>query len=51
MQKKPRFKDQCDNCKKFDYLKSFKGKCLCSKCLPKKVKQLSLFDMEVKNGA
>lgn len=26
------FKDQCDICNKFDYLKSFDNKCLCSEC-------------------
>ena len=29
------FKDQCDICNKFDYLKSFDNKCLCSECYKK----------------
>lgn len=26
------FKDKCDKCGKFDYLKGINGKCLCSNC-------------------
>lgn len=29
------FKDQCDICNKFDYLKSFDNKCLCFECYKK----------------
>lgn len=50
-----KFKDQCDQCKKFDFLKSYNGKCLCKNCLnnvipSKKQKQLTLFELEVQNG-
>lgn len=50
------FKDQCDICNKFDYLKSFDNKCLCSECykmlniknnqkiIKKEQKQLNLFN-------
>lgn len=27
-----KFKDACDICKKFDYLKTIDDKCICSKC-------------------
>lgn len=27
-----KFKDKCDNCGQFDYLKGMNGKCLCLKC-------------------
>jgi len=27
-----KFKDKCDECGNFDYLKGIKGKCLCLKC-------------------
>lgn len=51
MTTKTKFKDQCDQCKKFDYLKSYNGKCLCSQCRPKEEIQLTLFGSEVlKNG-
>ena len=41
-----KFKDKCDNCKKFDYLKSQNGKCLCKCCRTKKIeyKQMTIFD-------
>lgn len=29
------FKDQCDICKKFDYLKTINNKCLCKECFKK----------------
>lgn len=51
-----KFKDQCDICKKFDYLKGYDNKCLCNNCIkkyipPKEEKQLSIFDLEVlENG-
>lgn len=50
------FKDQCDICNKFDYLKSYDNKCLCSECfkklniknnqkiIKKEQKQLNLFN-------
>ena len=38
---KTKFKDKCDECGKFDFLKGFNNKCLCEE------KQLSIFDMEV----
>nr|DAJ59418.1 MAG TPA: protein of unknown function (DUF4428) [Caudoviricetes sp.] len=50
------FKDQCDICNKFDYLKSSDNKCLCSECfkklniknnqkiIKKEQKQLNLFN-------
>lgn len=50
------FKDQCDICNKFDYLKSFNNKCLCFECykklniknnqkiIKKEQKQLNLFN-------
>ncbi len=50
------FKDQCDICNKFDYLKNFDNKCLCSECykklniknnkkiIKKEQKQLNLFN-------
>lgn len=50
------FKDQCDICNKFDYLKSFDNKCLFSECykklniknsqkiIKKEQKQLNLFN-------
>lgn len=49
-----KFKDKCDQCNNFDYLKSFNNKCLCSNCLkilniPKnkkmKYKQLTIYDV------
>lgn len=33
--KKRLFKDKCDLCHKFDYLKSYDKKCLCCECLKK----------------
>jgi len=27
------FKDECDNCGKYDYLKGIDNKCLCPKCI------------------
>lgn len=33
------FKDQCDNCNKFDYLVGIDNKCLCSECIKKENKQ------------
>lgn len=49
---KPKFKDKCDECGKFDFLKGYNNKCLCENCrqknkLPIEGKQLSIFDMEV----
>lgn len=49
---KTKFKDKCDECRKFDFLKGFNNKCLCENCrkqynLPVEEKQLSIFDMEV----
>ena len=32
---KQTYKDQCDICKKFDYLKTVDGKCLCKECIKK----------------
>ena len=55
-QEKLRFKDKCDECGKFDFLKGVNNKCLCENCrkqynLPVEEKQLSIFDMEVlENG-
>lgn len=35
-----KFKDKCDNCGRFDYLKSTDdGRCLCPKCLDKLKKE------------
>lgn len=50
-----KFKDKCDKCGKFDYLKSVKNQCLCSSCREKPIKsfkQLTIYDvdMEGKNG-
>jgi len=28
-----KFKDKCDNCKNFDYLKGYGNECLCEKCI------------------
>ena len=33
------FKDQCDNCNKFDYLVGIDNKCLCSECINKQNNQ------------
>lgn len=54
-----KYKDKCDKCGKFDYLKGKNGKCLCVNCIkeiePKKINlktietveiQLSMFDLE-----
>lgn len=50
-----KFKDKCDICGKFDYLKGHENKCLCQNCityaeiepnLKKNLKQLTIFDME-----
>lgn len=30
-----RYKDQCDECKKFDYCKGVEGKVLCQECAKK----------------
>ena len=38
------FKDQCDNCNKFDYLVGIDNKCLCSECIKKEQKQLNILD-------
>lgn len=50
------FKDSCDICGKFDYLKGINGKCLCSECrkeqneeknkknVKKEAKQLNILD-------
>ena len=32
---KKKFKDQCDECKKFDICTGYKGKVLCKSCLTK----------------
>lgn len=50
-QGKTKFKDKCDICERLDFLKGYNGKCYCPNCLKKvtlqkKVKQLSIFDME-----
>lgn len=47
-----KFKDKCDECGKFDFLKGYNNKCLCENCrkqyeIPIQEKQLSLFDTEV----
>lgn len=34
------FKDQCDNCNKFDYLAGIDNKCLCSECIKKKINKI-----------
>lgn len=53
---KTKFKDKCDECGKFDFLRGVNNKCLCENCikqynLPVEEKQLSIFDMEVlENG-
>lgn len=44
-----KFKDKCDSCGKFDYLKGFAGRCLCKNCISKKSKlknkkQMTIFD-------
>lgn len=52
-----KFKDKCDNCNRFDYLKGYNDKCLCKKCLESiiiieekgKSYQLNLFK-EANNG-
>lgn len=55
---KNNFKDKCDECGKFDYLKGIDNKCLCPKCRKEigatdnnvaiiEHKQLTIFDMEV----
>ena len=55
-QEKRKYKDKCDGCGKFDFLRGYKNKCLCENCLKKyelpiEGKQLSIFDLEVsKNG-
>lgn len=54
-QRKTKFKDKCDVCGKFDFLKGYDNKCLCENCrkqykLPIEEKQLSLFDMEVSDN-
>jgi len=33
-----KFKDKCDICGEFNYLKGFNNKCLCPKCLIKEIK-------------
>lgn len=30
-----KYKDKCDKCGKFNYLKGLNGKCLCSNCINK----------------
>ena len=50
-----KFKDQCEKCNKFDFLKGYNGKCYCPTCLKevtsqKKEKQLNIFDMEVSDN-
>lgn len=30
-----KFKDKCDECNKYDYLKSINNKCYCSRCYEK----------------
>lgn len=40
-----RFKDQCDNCGKFDYCKGVRDKLLCEKCRTAK-KELDLSESE-----
>lgn len=52
-----KFKDKCEGCGKFDFLKGHNGLCLCENCIknynppiekkPKKMKQLTIFDLEV----
>ena len=47
-----KFKDKCDECGKFDFLRGYNNKCLCESCrkkyeMPTKGKQLSIFEMEV----
>ena len=52
MNEHKKFKDQCDNCRKFDYLISINGKCVCSQCFNEihselinhENKQLSIYD-------
>lgn len=49
-QTQTKFKDQCDICGKFDYLKGCDDKCLCDNCRktyipPKEEKQLTIFDV------
>lgn len=34
-----KFKDQCDECKKFDYCKGVNGKVLCPECASKEEQQ------------
>ncbi len=52
--KPKKYKDQCDCCKKFDYLKGCSnGMCLCEKCinkfqLPKRQHQMTIFDSIVR---
>ncbi len=53
---KSKFKDQCDNCGKFDYLVGMDDKCLCYECrnnkniknnqktIKKEQKQLTIYD-------
>lgn len=52
-----RYKDKCEICNNFDYLKGFNSKCLCDKCIStykdvkelknkkKNFKQLSIYDV------
>ncbi len=55
---KNRFKDKCDMCGNFDYLRGYERKCLCQSCITfsklnieskKKLNQLTIFDMEETN--
>ena len=52
-----KFKDKCEICNNFDYLKGFNSKCLCDKCIStykdvnvkvykkRNFKQLSIYDV------
>lgn len=42
-----RYKDQCDQCNKFDYLISYDGKCLCSKCYKKQMAVMVLYQLSI----
>lgn len=34
-----KFKDKCDNCKEFNYLRGVEDKCLCEKCIEELTKK------------
>lgn len=44
-----KFKDKCDECGNFDYLKGINGKCLCSNCQNKLNKNQNIKKTPKKN--